>query len=263
MKKSLFLLITTFLLCSSVQASSVFYHTQGGANDGVYKVDMTTGSCEQIFSGSQTASIDQFDSNKLIVSDNATSRILILDTEGTIYNSFPSVGPVRSAIRNPDNPNELLYTVYTTGQLRKINLNTGADSLVVSITNALKVTSRCDGTVFVASWWASGYRGSMLHDLSLPDTSNTVLASTWMSALVGDNYGNLFYSMHPQFNPNSIAKIELAILLLILWYGTMPILLSSGLHMIAQMIGFLLSDRRLGITICILLIPTLELWKLS
>ena len=206
MKKSLFLLITTFMVCGSVQASSLFYLARNGVNDGVYKVDMTTGSYEQIFSGSFTTSMQQFDSDKIVVSDSAASRILILGTEGTIYNSFPTAVGVHSTIRNPNNPDELLYASYSTGQLRKINIYTGEDSLVASISNAHNLTSRSDGSVFVSSWWATGYRGGMMHDLSNPATS--VLTTTWMNSLVGDNYGNIFYSRHPQYNPHSIAKIE-------------------------------------------------------
>ena len=204
MKKTLLLLITTFLTCGSVHATSLFYCAQGGANDGVYKVDMDTGSYEQFFSGSYTSSIKQFDIDKIIVTDRAGSQILVIDTEGDVCHAFATVGEPNSSIRNPDNPDELLYTSYSTGQVRKININSGEDSLVTPLSNAHCMTARYDGSVFVSSW--SNSTGSTLNDLSDPATS--VLATTWITSLVGDDDGNLYYSGHPVHNPHSIAKIE-------------------------------------------------------
>ena len=261
MKKTLLLLITTFMLCGSVHASSLFYLATGGANDGVYKIDMTTGSYDQIFSGSYTTSIKQFDNDKLIVSDYTNSKISVLDTEGSICYSFATIGAVVSAIRNPNNPDELLYTVHSTGQIRKININTGVDTLISNRSNAHQIGSRSDGTVFVASWWASEYRGGMLHDIYDPATY--AMTTTWMASLVGDNDGNLYYSGHSVANPHSIAKIEFGDTVSdsVVWYNSNIYI--GGLTYDSTNDRILAFGMKEVIPTCIHLIPIPEIWKLS
>ncbi len=194
-------------------ASSLFYAVQGGTNNGVYKVDMTSGAYEKIYTGSYLSYITEFDSTKVIVDDYGASKIAIINPDGSIYYQYTTPVQPHAAIRNPDNPDELLYTSFYSNQVRKINMLSSQDTYIASYTYSVRLVERSDGDIYLTTW------GRQLYNLS---TSEYVLTtSDSVTSIIADDFGNLYYPGHPSgTGANNIYIIDTNNIVSTFWTNT-------------------------------------------
>ena len=208
MRLSLLFLGLILSIQTSTFAASIYYAGQWGVG-GVYKIDMDSGAVTQLASGTSIYYISPYDDDKIIVTNNDTSTIDIINADnGTVYESISTTASPWAAIQTSNHSNSLYYTSNSSGQIRSIDLTTGDDTLVTNLSHAHRIIESPTGKTYATQWVDSGSNGSSpvyeLNSGSLELRST----STYIHHLTTDSAGNIYFIAHPLWNNTLIYKID-------------------------------------------------------
>lgn len=191
-------LFFSLLTVHSAIAEPTFYITSR-SNSGLYKISGSNSATRiDYLSNVDFASVSGFGNTQLLVTDLSSNKIHIFNPDGTVSQSLQAAYRPESAIKD-NTTGDILYADYQNHSVRRINVNTGNDTLAwqISSNNAgMYVAQRSSGLVYMTDW----------HNIYQASNDAQIATSDQPRFLISDAQ-NLYFG---NLNSHSIYKIDSA-----------------------------------------------------